>query len=346
LLPAESINRMSLQVSASPSGDVALASYAGQFEVAAPDAVALTSSPQLTSAAPDIVRDVGGSRLTALAMMPRQPTGFSVGIIGYLAALAVLATATIAVFFGIGLLSLVKPSEAITPGITDSTRSDLVQPLASISRPFDRSSVSKQKAPSAQTEPEVSQSAAMAALPPPPPTPLPDPPGATTDPGQETPLQSSLATPPTPMAGGLAGAVQIVAAEREMPASEATERSAEPSALTADSSDPASRPPAAVPEPPHLVLSAAEIRELLARGDALFRIGDLTSARLYYERAADAGNGQGAMRMGATFDPAFLGQAGSRSVQGDPVKARAWYRKALDLSIVEIERQSGTVDKR
>jgi hypothetical protein len=337
---------MSLQVSASPSGDEALASYAGQFEVPAPDAVALTSSPQLTSAAPDVARYVGGSRLTALAMMPRQPAGFPVGIIGYLASLAIVATATIGVFFGLGLLSLIMPSEAITPGIADSTRSDLIQPLASISRPFDRSSVSKHKAPSAQTEPEVSQSAAMAALPPPPPTPTPDPPRATTDPGQETPLQASLATPPTPMAGGLAGAFQIVAAEGETPTSEAAERSAEPSALTAGSSDPASRPAAAVPQPPHLVLSAAEIGELLARGDAFFRMGDLTSARLFYERAADAGNGQGAMRMGATFDPAFLGETGSRSVQGDPVKARAWYRKALDLSIVEIERQSGTIDKK
>ena len=337
---------MSLQVSASPSGDVALASYAGQFEVAAPDAVALTSSPQLTSAAPDIVRDVGGSRLTALAMMPRQPTGFSVGIIGYLAALAVLATATIGVFFGIGLLSLIKPSEAITPGITDSTRSDLVQPLASISRPFDSSSFAEDKTRSAQTEPELYQSAAMAVLPPALPTQLPDPPGAATDPGQEMPLQASLETPPTPMAGGLAGAVQTVSSEGGMPASEAAEPSVERPAVKAGSSDPVSRPPGPVPQPPRLVLSASEIGELLARGDAFLRIGDLTSARLFYERAADAGNGQGAMRMGATFDPAFLGRAGSRSVQGDPAKARAWYRKALDLSIVEIERQSGTVLKR
>ena len=329
---------MSPQATALPLGDERLASCAGQFEV--PGAVALTSSPQLTSDAPDIVRDVG-SRLPALVTMQRQPTGSAVGIIGYLASLAILATATIGVFFGIGLLSLIRPSEAVIAGVTDSSRSDLVPPLASISRPFDSSSSSEDKAPSAQTEPELSTSAAMAALPPAPPIQLPDSPGVATDPGQEMPLQASLATP-TPMAGGLAGAVQSVSSESEMPASE----TAEPSALTAGSSDTVSRPPAAVPQPPRVVLSAAEIGELLARGDAFFRMGDLTSARLFYERAADAGNGQGAMRMGATFDPAFLGRAGSRSVQGDPAKARAWYRKAFDLSIVEIERQSGTVDRR
>lgn len=336
---------MSLQVTAPLSGDETLANCAGQFEIPAPETAALTSSPQLTSEATDIVRDVG-NRLPALVMMPRRPTSIHVGIIGYLASLAILATATIGVFFGIGLLSLIKPSEAITPGITDSTRSDLVQPLASTSRPFDSSSFAEDKAPSPQAEPELSQSAAMAALPPALPTQLPDPLGAATVSGKEMPLQASLPTPPTPMVGGLAAAVQTVSSEGEMPVSEAAEPSVERSALTAGSSDPATRPSGPVPQPPRLVLSAAEIGELLARGDAFFRIGDLTSARLFYERAADAGNGQGAMRMGATFDPAFLGQAGSRSVQGDPAKARAWYRKALDLSIVEIERQSGTVDKR
>jgi hypothetical protein len=338
---------MSLQVSAPLRGDETLASCAGQAEVPAPDAVALTSSPQLTSDVPDIVRD-DGDRLSALPMMPRQPTGFPVGIIGYLGSLAIVATATIGVFFGIGLLSLINPREEITQGITGSSRSDLLQPVASISRPFDSSSFSEEKAPSAQPEPELSRSAAMAALPPAPPARLPDPPpGAASDPGREMPLQAGLATPPTLMAGSLAGAPQNPSSEGEMPVSEAPDPpSVEPSAVTAGSSEPVSHSLAAVPQPPPLVLSAAEIGELLARGDAFLRMGDLTSARLFYERAADAGNGQGAMRMGATFDPAFLGQAGSRSVQGDPVKARAWYRKALDLSIVEIERQSGTVDKR
>jgi len=31
---------------------------------------------------------------------------------------------------------------------------------------------------------------------------------------------------------------------------------------------------------------------LVARGDAFFDIGDITSARLFYERAADAGTGK------------------------------------------------------
>jgi hypothetical protein len=45
---------------------------------------------------------------------------------------------------------------------------------------------------------------------------------------------------------------------------------------------------------------------LLDRGDVLIGQADITSARLYYQRAADAGDAQGALRLGETYDPAFL----------------------------------------
>jgi hypothetical protein len=57
---------------------------------------------------------------------------------------------------------------------------------------------------------------------------------------------------------------------------------------------------------------AAEIAELLARGDSFVVIGDLASARVFYERAASAGDGRAALRMGTTFDPAFLRRTGLR----------------------------------
>jgi hypothetical protein len=82
--------------------------------------------------------------------------------------------------------------------------------------------------------------------------------------------------------------------------------------------------------PPHSHLSAAEISELLTQGDARLQIGDVTSARLFYERAADAGDGRGAMRLGATFDPTFLQRAGLRNMRGDPAEAQFWYSRALD----------------
>ena len=93
-------------------------------------------------------------------------------------------------------------------------------------------------------------------------------------------------------------------------------------------------PPAAGPH-----LSTEEIAELLARGDTLLRRGDIASARLFYERAANAGDGRAALRMGATFDPAFLGRDVLRGVLGDTAEARLWYQRARDLGEAEAERR-------
>ena len=76
---------------------------------------------------------------------------------------------------------------------------------------------------------------------------------------------------------------------------------------------------------------------LLTRGDALLGIGDIASARLFYERAADAGNAQAAIRLGGTFDPSFLAQARLNGVRGDPAVALKWYKRARDLGASEAD---------
>ena len=78
-------------------------------------------------------------------------------------------------------------------------------------------------------------------------------------------------------------------------------------------------------------LSPAEIAGLLARGDWRFATGDVASARLLYERAADAGEAQAAVRLGETFDPFYLDGSHLRGLQGDPDMAVFWYRHARDL---------------
>ncbi len=94
-----------------------------------------------------------------------------------------------------------------------------------------------------------------------------------------------------------------------------------PSAVTA----PAPKTP---PDQPRL--AAAEIAALLARGDGLLEAGDIVSARLFYERASDAGNGRAALRLGATYDPGFLERV-HLSRYADAAQALAWYRRASDL---------------
>jgi TPR repeat protein len=79
-----------------------------------------------------------------------------------------------------------------------------------------------------------------------------------------------------------------------------------------------------------------ETAPLVERGDRLFGVGDIASARLFYERAADAGDGQAALRLGETYDPAFLERAQLR-VQGDRALAVFWYQRARELGASEAE---------
>jgi TPR repeat protein len=76
---------------------------------------------------------------------------------------------------------------------------------------------------------------------------------------------------------------------------------------------------------------AVEAKALVSRGDAIFGTGDLTTARAFYRRGADVGDGTAAPRLGETFDPAFLQEAGLGRVAGDLRQALYWYRQAHDL---------------
>jgi hypothetical protein len=84
-------------------------------------------------------------------------------------------------------------------------------------------------------------------------------------------------------------------------------------------------------------IKTTEADALLARGDAFFATGDITSARLFYERAATTGNAAAALRLGGTFDPAFLARAHIGRVQGDLPTALYWYRQARDLGDADAE---------
>jgi hypothetical protein len=92
-----------------------------------------------------------------------------------------------------------------------------------------------------------------------------------------------------------------------------------------------------MPEPPtgsgvgEKRLAAAEIAALLVRGDAFLAAGDIASARLLFERAADSGDGRAAMRMAVTYDATFLDRAGLRGLGSDPERAAFWYRRAREL---------------
>jgi hypothetical protein len=82
-------------------------------------------------------------------------------------------------------------------------------------------------------------------------------------------------------------------------------------------------------------LAPSDFKTLIARGDAMMVNGDLASARLFYERAANAHDGSAALRLGETFDPAFLKSI--RGARGDAGLAAHWYRWAIEFGVPEAE---------
>lgn len=103
-------------------------------------------------------------------------------------------------------------------------------------------------------------------------------------------------------------------------------------------------PPLPPPATPAVGLSGAERDKALqhmARGDALLREGNVSAARLFYERAAAQGWAPAALALGSTYDAAELARMGVLGVAPDPAKARAWYEKARDLGALEASARLG-----
>ena len=84
-----------------------------------------------------------------------------------------------------------------------------------------------------------------------------------------------------------------------------------------------------------------ELAVLLKRAKSLLAIGDITSARLLLERAADAQEAEAALMLAGTYDPQVLGSQDLRSVTPDEAAARVWYQKAAQLGSADAKRRLG-----
>jgi hypothetical protein len=92
-------------------------------------------------------------------------------------------------------------------------------------------------------------------------------------------------------------------------------------------------PPATAPTRP--APNSQEIALLVERGRALFEAGDVAAARLFFRRAANAGDAAAAVAMGATYDPDVLAKRFIRGIEADAQEARSWYEKARALGSPE-----------
>jgi hypothetical protein len=102
-------------------------------------------------------------------------------------------------------------------------------------------------------------------------------------------------------------------------------------------SEPAPLPPDPQQAAEEQPLSPLQVRALgfISRGQELFGEGNVSSARLLFKRAADAGLAYGALFLGQTYDPNELALYQVRGLGGDPAQAKVWYEKAYSLGAPE-----------
>lgn len=116
----------------------------------------------------------------------------------------------------------------------------------------------------------------------------------------------------------------------------------------------ASTPPPAPPPLARIVVPQItdELRQraesLVTRGERQLEQGNLAAARMFFQRAAEAGLAAGAIKMAATFDPAELSRLDIAVVglNPDPAEARRWYERARELGAPEAEERLARIGRR
>ncbi len=82
-------------------------------------------------------------------------------------------------------------------------------------------------------------------------------------------------------------------------------------------------------------IAPEEIAMLLKQGEQLISVGDVATARVLFGRAAESGDGNAALALGATYDPVVLARLGVRGIAPDAEQAQLWYQKAREYGSSE-----------
>lgn len=82
---------------------------------------------------------------------------------------------------------------------------------------------------------------------------------------------------------------------------------------------------------------AGRVEDLIAHGNAMIAVGYLAGARAYFSRAAEAGSGEAALALGATYDPDFITELGVQGIKPDSEAAERWYARASALGVADGE---------
>jgi hypothetical protein len=94
--------------------------------------------------------------------------------------------------------------------------------------------------------------------------------------------------------------------------------------------------PSVAPQPPVAAEDASVIAAKMKIGVELMTYGEVTAARVMFQRVAEASDGAGAFALAETYDPLVLGGLRLRErVTPNIALARIWYERARDLGSLE-----------
>jgi hypothetical protein len=91
--------------------------------------------------------------------------------------------------------------------------------------------------------------------------------------------------------------------------------------------------------PTNLRLAREETARLLKRGEEFMGEGRVSTARLMFQRAAEACDVRAAFALGASYDPIMLQKLGVALLNPDVATARSWYEKAKELGSSEASQE-------
>ena len=80
---------------------------------------------------------------------------------------------------------------------------------------------------------------------------------------------------------------------------------------------------------------ADRVEELMTHGHKMMAVGYFAGARAYFKRAAEAGGGEAALALGATYDPAVISGIGAHGIKPDFMAAKSWYDRAAALGVTD-----------
>jgi hypothetical protein len=91
--------------------------------------------------------------------------------------------------------------------------------------------------------------------------------------------------------------------------------------------------------------SPEEVDQLIRRAETFFAQGDVATARLFLERAAEARDSRATLMLGRTYDPDVLSRMGVVGIRPNLEQAQMWYTRAAEFGSREASQRLAALSR-